>query len=134
MKRPKKNPFWKSKPKNIIVAILIVLGSIALLHKLTDLTRNIHTISYSTFLDKIEQNQVKYVTVTGQDVEGMLKDGTRFETVVGNNPKDWDALRRHGVEFSVASPSNQLNLWYLFPFLCLLVMAWAMWYFFSSIT
>ena len=129
MKKPKKNLFWGNNPKHLVIALLVVFGSIALLYKLTELSRNIHVISYSTFLDKIEQNQVRRIKVADQDVEGVLKDGTHFETVVGNNPGDWDKLRRHGVEFSVSSSANPLNFWYIFSFFCLVIMLIALWYF-----
>ncbi len=133
MKKPKKNfrkkLLWGKSPKNIVIALLIVIGSIAVLHKLTDLSRNIQTIAYSIFLDKVDQGQVKQVYVTDQDVTGVLKDGTRFETVIGNNSNDWQALRRHGVEFFVVSSANQISFWYLFALLCLVFVMCAVWYF-----
>jgi len=134
MKKPKNNS-WTPSPKNIknaLVALIIFAGILLVLHKLTELGRNIQTISYSSFLEKVDNGLVKKVYVSGQDVEGILTDGTRFETVIGPNANDWDKLRQHGVEFSIISPSNQLGIWYLFLFSCLLVMAWAVWYFIRS--
>lgn len=104
-------------------------GLLLVLHKLTELGRNVQIFSYSTFLEKVEQNLVKKVRISGQDVEGVLTDGTRFETVIGNNTNDWSILRAHNVEFSIISPSNQVGIWYLFLFSCLFVAAWAVWYF-----
>src|SRR5690606_37282725 len=109
--------------------LLVLVGLFFALHRITDMSRNISIISYSMFLEKVEQGLVKKIHLSGQDVEGVLKDGSRFETVIGNNPKDWDSLRQHNVEFSVDSPSNHLTLWYLFPFLCLLIALWGAWYF-----
>jgi cell division protease FtsH len=110
----------------------MVAGILLILHKLTELGRNIQIISYSTFLEKVNQNLIKKVYVSGQDVEGFFTDGNRFETVIGNNANDWELLRLHGVEFSVISPSNQLGIWYLFLFSCLFVAIWAVWYFVRS--
>jgi len=118
--------------KNGIVGLIIIAGVLLVLHKLTELGRNVQAISYSTFLEKVNQNLVKKVYVSGQDVEGVLADGSRFETVVGNNANDWELLRKHGVEFSVISPSNQQGIWYLFLFSCLFVAIWAVWYFVRS--
>lgn len=132
MKKFKNNKSWTPSPKNIkngLIAIILILGIFLVLHKLTELGRNIQVISYSTFLEKVDQNLVKKVYVSGQDVEGILTDGSRFETVIGNNANDWERLRMHGVEFSVISPSNQLGIWYLFLFSCLFVAIWAIWYF-----
>ena len=124
-----KKQFFNGGPKNVIIAFVIAIGLFAVLYRLTDYSRNIQTISYSTFLDKIEQGDIKKVHVSGQEVYGIFKDSTRFETVVGNNPNDWDRLRDHGVEFSVANPANQFNFWYLFPLLSLLIAICAIWYF-----
>lgn len=135
MKKPKNNNSWMPSPKNIkngLVALIIIAGILLVLHKLTELGRNVQVISYSTFLEKVDQNLVKKVYVAGQDVEGIFTDGGRFETVIGNNANDWELLRMHGVEFSVISPSNQVGIWYLFLFSCLFVAIWAVWYFVRS--
>ncbi len=134
MKKPKNNN-WLPSPKtikNTAVALIMVTGLLLLLYKLTELGRNVQVISYSVFLEKIDQNLVKKVYVAGQDVEGFFVDGSRFETVIGNNANDWELLRTHGVEFSIISPSNQLGVWYLFLFSCLFVAIWAIWYFIRS--
>lgn len=135
MKKFKNNNSWMPNPKNIkngLIAAIIIIGIFLVLHKLTELGRNIQVISYSTFLEKINQNLIKKIYVSGQDVEGIFTDGNRFETVTGNNANDWELLRLHGVEFSVTSPNNQLGIWYLFLFSCLLVAIWAVWYFLRS--
>jgi cell division protease FtsH len=132
MKKPKNNNSWSPSPKNIknvLIAFIIIAGLLFALHRLTELGRNVQILPYSAFLEKTELGLIKKVHVSGQDVEGVLKDGTRFETVIGNNANDWEKLRSHGVEFSVISPSNQLNIWYLFLFSCLLISLWAVWYF-----
>lgn len=132
MKKPKNNSSWSPSPKtvkNALIALIMLGGLLLVLHKLTELGRNVHTFSYSTFLEKVEQNLVKKVRISGQDLDGILTDGTRFETVIGNNTNDWSILRAHNVEFSIISPSNQVGIWYLFLFSCLFVAAWAVWYF-----
>lgn len=126
--RKKKRGFFSGGPKNALIACLIVLGCLFVLHYLTDLSRNIQSVSYSTFLDKVEQDQVKTVYVSGQEISGFLKDKTKFEVIVPNNPKNWDLLREHGVEISVADPANQSNLWYVFILLLALIAAWGIWY------
>lgn len=134
MKKPKNNN-WMPSPKNIkngLVALIIIAGILLVLNKLTELGRNVQVISYSTFLEKVDQNLVKKVYISGQDVEGIFADGGRFETVIGNNANDWERLRMHDVEFSIISPSNQQGIWYLFLFSCLFVAIWAVWYFVRS--
>ena len=119
MKKPKNNNSWIPSPKNIknaLVAFIMLAGILLVLHKLTELGRNVQVISYSVFLEKIDQDLVKKVYVSEQDVEGIFTDGNRFETVIGSNANDWDRLRLHGVEFSIISPTNQIGIWYLFLF------------------
>ncbi len=124
-----KKSFLSGGPRNIIIGTLVLLGFLFVLHTLTDRSRNIKTLSYSSFLNMVEQDEVKRVHVAGQDVYGLLKDGTRFETTIANKSKDWEMLRSHGVEFSVDSPGQTFNFWYLLPLLSLLITAWAIWYF-----
>jgi cell division protease FtsH len=123
-----KNMFF-GPPKHILIITILVLGSLALLHWLTDYSRNTQLISYTNFLDKVELRQVKEVTITGQEVSGKFIDGSKFETVIGSNPKDWDKLRENGVEVSVDNPANQFNIWYLFPLFSFLFMIGIVLYF-----
>ena len=88
MKIKKSKNMFFGGPKNAIILTFLLLGSLALLHKLTDYSRNIQTISYTAFLDKVELRQVKKVNIAGQEVFGIFTDGNSFETVIGNNPKE----------------------------------------------
>lgn len=98
MKRPF-NFFSPQRTKQLIVSLVILAASIAVLYKLTELSRNFVVYSYTTFLDKIEQNFVKRVQVSGTNVVGVLKDGTTFETViVGNDNSLWTLLRKYKVD------------------------------------
>lgn len=127
--KKRNNFFFEGGSRNIIIGTLIFLCTLFVLHHLTDYSRHIQTISYSTFLDKVEQDQVKRIHVAGQEVYGSLKDSTRFETVIAENDSLWEQLRAHHVEFSIANPSNQFSYWYLLPFLSLIFMAIFAWYF-----
>ncbi len=128
VKKPKKS-FLSGGPRNILIGTLVLLGFLFALHTLTDRSRNIKTLSYSTFLNMVEQGDVKRVHVAGHEVYGVMKDGGHFETTIANKSKDWEILRAHGVEFSVDSPGAAFNFWYLLPLLSLLITAWAIWYF-----
>jgi len=131
MKKPHKSS-WTPNPKNFknaFFGLLLIAGIMFILYRLTELGRNVHIINFSTFLEKVDQNSIKKIHVAGQDIEGILKDGSRFETVISNNFNDWEKLRSHGIEFSIRSPSHQLNIWYLFLFACLITIIWAVWYF-----
>lgn len=128
VKKPK-NSFFNSGPRNFIVGALVLLGFLLALHTLTDRSRNIRTMTYSAFLNQVEEGNVKRVHVSGQEVYGLMKDGTKFETTIANKGGDWELLRKHKVEFSVDNPAQQFNFWYLLPLLSLFLTAWAIWYF-----
>lgn len=128
MNKKNNNQLVPGGMKHILFGAFFILASIFLLSRLSDYARSIDVISYSDFLKRVEAHDVKVVRVYGQEVKGLFKDGTAFETVVGNNPNDWELLRKNNVEFSVVNPTSQLNMWYLaifFGFLGLIVaIAW----------
>lgn len=123
-KTTQKNPM-SGGPRNLVLAVLIVVGSLLILTKLTDYARQVKTLSYSSLLKHIENNNVKSVHVSGQHVDGILKNNEHFESIIAYNPSFWDTLKKHEVEFSVSAPSNT---WYFsfvgILFLMLLLMAW----------
>lgn len=129
MNKNKKNNFFQGGPRNLVILTLVFLGGILLLHHFTDYARQIKTISYDAFIKRVEDNAVKQVHVSGSDVYGIFRDGSRFETVVAPSQKNWEVLKEHNVEIWVASPSNQLSLWYIFPFLLLLMTLFGVWYY-----
>jgi cell division protease FtsH len=123
------NNFFKGGSKNLLIAVVVFVACIALLTKLTDYTQQIKTLSYSSFIKRVEQGDVKVIHVSGQDVQGALADGTKFETVIPQNPTDWDLLKRQGVEVIVATQSGPMNMWYLMLFASFIVTLLAAWYF-----
>ena len=100
-------------PRNFIIVVSLLVSCILILGWLTDYTRQTAVIPYSVFLQKVEQDQVKWVQINGQEVKGKFKEGGNFETIVAENTRDWDLLKAHNVEFSVVNTGNQLNIWYI---------------------
>ncbi len=128
-KNNKKNPL-QGGPKNVLLLALLFMGGILVLHQFTDYARQIKTVPYMpTFLKKVEDGSVKQVHISGHEVYGTFKDGTRFETVIGDNQKNWELLEKNNVEVIVSSAANQVSLWYLLPFLLLLMALWGAWYY-----
>ncbi|HSW73963.1 MAG TPA: ATP-dependent zinc metalloprotease FtsH [Candidatus Limnocylindria bacterium] len=129
-KKGQKDQYFKgSGPKNLLIAVIIIIASLAVLTWLTDYSMQVKPISYSNFLKKVENDEVKWIKVTDQDVQGVLKDNTRFETTIADNQKNWDVLREHNVEVEIMSSAGQFNLWYLLPLLSFLITIMAIWYF-----
>ncbi|KKP29822.1 MAG: ATP-dependent zinc metalloprotease FtsH [candidate division TM6 bacterium GW2011_GWF2_30_66] len=114
----------------IIVAIVFVI--FALLATLDDISRGVKKVNYSTFLKMVERGQVKKVKISGQDVYGELKDDSKFETVIAYNPKNWDILKEHDVDFEVTNQSGGFSIWYLLSFLSFLATLGFIWYIFKQ--
>ena len=129
MKKSNKNIFFGAGPRQFAAAIIVVANCLVMRFKLTEYSRHIKTISYSTFLDKVDQDQVKSIRISGQDVDGVMKDGTRFETVVAQSRDEWLSLRKHNIEIAVDNTSGQFSFWQFLPLLSLLLTMAALWYF-----
>lgn len=127
-KKMKKKLSFKGGPRNILIAMFVFLACILLLSKLNDYTRHVERINYSTFLKRTERGDVKSVFVSGQDVSGVFKNGTKFETVIPYTPKNWDMLTKYNVDVSIASQSSGINFWYLLPFISLILTIFIVWY------
>jgi cell division protease FtsH len=128
-KKGKKTEYFSGGPRSLFVAIIIIVCSMMVLKWLTDYTLQVKPISYSTFIQKVEEDQVKAIHVNEQDVQGQFKDGSKFETVIAETPANWDILKQHNVEVNVTSPSSQVSLWYLLPLISFIVTLLAIWYF-----
>ncbi|MBI2344926.1 ATP-dependent zinc metalloprotease FtsH [Candidatus Dependentiae bacterium] len=115
-------PFNSFGPKGLLIAIIVVVGLFAVLIQLKDVAKDIGTISYKEFLDKVRQNQIKKVHKSGQFLSGLTHDNKRFETVVAERPGDFDLLEQHGVDFSVSTPSMSTGAWHLFLILGILML------------
>lgn len=103
-------------PKSfVIVAVVFII--IALLATLEDASRAVKKVTYSNFLKMVERGQVKKVRVSGQEVYGELKDDSKFESVIAYNPKNWDILKEHDVDFEIVNQSGGFSFWYILSFL-----------------
>ncbi len=131
MKRSKKTPnsFFNGGPRSVIGALFIAMGTLFVLVWLTDVSRDVKLIPYSAFLDSVEKNQVKEVFIEGQDVRGKMTDGSRFETVVAENPQDWQFLRKHNVSMVVSGANTYASSWYFLIIITLMAVLGSLWYY-----
>src|SRR4029079_16309958 len=94
-KRFKKPAHFKGAPRNLLVLVgLLMLGLFALV-KLNESINQIHEISFTTFQKKVDQNEVRAIHVSGQDVYGQLRTGEPFETRIPEGPQNWDQYKSH---------------------------------------
>lgn len=114
-------PFNSFGPKGVFIGIVVAVGLLAVLTKLTDYAHDIGTISYKEFLDKVRQGNVKKVMIAGQFVDGLTKDNQKFQTVVAERPTDFDLFEQNGVDFAVGTPPMSAGAWHVFIIIGLLL-------------
>ena len=120
-----------SGPRNVVIMAAIFALSLFFLTKLTDVSKGIERLSFSTFLDKVQAGEVAEVKISSanQEIVGLLKTGERFETVAGSYEKTWDLLREHKVAFTIDNSAGKIGyLWYLFLLLFPLLSLLGVWY------
>ena len=69
-----------------------------------------NTIPYSTFLDRVEEGQVRQVNVSPDTITGELTNSERFRTNTPNDPQLIQRLRERGVVIN-ARPEEGPNIW-----------------------
>ena len=105
--------YFNRGPKNLIIGVFFLVSIITLLSLVTEYTRSVQHIPYTSFIKRVEQDDVKKIQVSGQDVVGIFKDGSRFETVIAPDNKNWDILRDHNVEINVINTTSPIGWWYI---------------------
>jgi cell division protease FtsH len=67
------------------------------------------SLSFSDFLNKVDERQVNSVKIQGRSVEGTLADGTAFSTYAADYPGLIDKLSINGVHIDVIPPDTKMN-------------------------
>ena len=95
--------------RNLVLWIVIALLLVFLfnLFQNTSQRANAQTVSYTQFLQQVDQGEVKKVTVQGDTIRGELGSGQTFTTTVpANDPSMWPTLNNHHVNISVDKPDD----------------------------
>ena len=75
--------------KNLVMWVIIVLLSVGLFNMFQDPSRvssEKNNISFSKFLDEVENGRVVEVQIQGNNIAGVLSDGKKFSTYSPNYP------------------------------------------------
>ena len=93
--------------KNVMMWGLIVLLVVGLFQLFQNPNKTIvsGTIPFSEFVKNIEEGRVVQVEIKGNDIEGILSDGTAFSTYAPNDPNLVEKLTSKGVSIT-ASPTE----------------------------
>ena len=89
------------------VIVLLVVGLFNLFQnpKTTSVSDK---MSFSTFLQNVEDGRVVQVDIKGNEIQGILSDGTVFNTYAPNDPNLVEKLSSKGVSITASPQEDQM--------------------------
>ena len=81
--------------KNVLFYLLIIIVMIWMFDFYGEKNAKPSEISYSSFLQHVQQDEIKQVTIVDNVISGKLKDGKDFSTVAPNDGKLVEKLEAH---------------------------------------
>ena len=90
--------------RNLVLWIVIALLLVFLFNLFQGSTQHANTqnVTYTQFNQQVAQGEVKKVTLSGDQLQGELSNGSQFVTTVpGNDPSLWPMLKDHNVNVTV---------------------------------
>jgi len=118
--------------RNFAIWLVILFMLMGLFQVFQSTTRNVSVSdkSYSQFVSDVDSGSVTSVTIVDNVVQGVLKDGSRFDTVIPPNTDIVTRLEDRGVNITAKEPESS-------PFWSILLSSWlpfiviiGVWFFF----
>ncbi len=118
--------------RNFAIWLVILFMLMGLFQVFQSTTRNVSVAdkSYTQFVNDVDAGSVTSVTIVDNIVQGVLKDGSRFETVIPQNTDIVSRLQDRGVNITAKEPESS-------PFWSILLSSWlpflviiGVWFFF----
>ena len=75
-------------------------------------------ISFSQFINEVDQGRIRNVVIQGQEIQGTFTDGRRFQTYAPNDPTLMPRLLGKGVTVTARSQQNEV------PWFVSLLLSW----------
>lgn len=104
------NNFKNKNFKNAGLYLLILIVAISILSSLFTPSSTVKELTYSQFLNEVEKNNVKNVTISGNTITGVLNDNQKFSTYLPDDPDLMSILRNKNVNIE-AKPPVELSWW-----------------------
>ena len=90
--------------KNVLFSLLIIIVMIWMFDFYGEKNAKPSEISYSSFLQHVQQDEIKQVTIVDNVISGKLKDGKDFSTVAPNDSKLVEKLESKNVDIKAELP------------------------------
>jgi len=95
--------------KNLLLWLVIAIVLMSVFNNFGNRQQATRPLEYSTFIQKVRQNEVERVTIQGREVTGKLKSNESFTTYSPGDPGMIGDLLDHGVAFE-AKPQEEQSL------------------------
>ena len=95
--------------KNLLLWLVIAIVLMSVFNNFGNRQQAARPMEYSTFIQKVRQNEVERVTIQGREVSGKLKSNESFTTYSPGDPGMIGDLIDHGVAFD-AKPQEEQSL------------------------
>jgi len=97
--------------KNLALWLVISLVMILLFNMMTQKEGEVKTVTYTAFLEAVDEGQVREVTVQGSNITGVYQDdGGQFKTYAPDDPQLVSELRDKGITIQ-AKPEEDRSFW-----------------------
>ncbi len=126
------NQFFSGGPKNFLHFLVVgalLFFSLIILNNLTSYVGQVQKISYSDFLKQVDAGLIKNIHINGQEAEGEYVNGSSYETILPASYNQWDTLKAHGIETSIANNASNYGFWLFLGILSLGLLLALFWYF-----
>ena len=90
--------------KNVLFYLLIIMVSIWMFDLYGEKNSKPADISYTSFMQHVQQDEIKQVTIVDNVISGKLKDGKEFSTVAPNDSKLVEKLEAKKVDIKAELP------------------------------
>lgn len=90
--------------KNVTFYLLVIVVIIWMFDYYSGPTEKSNVISYSNFIQRVEQDEIKQVTIVDNEISGKLKDGKSFKTIAPNDSKLVERLEAKKVDIKAELP------------------------------
>ncbi len=90
--------------RNVSFYLLIIIIAISIIDYYSSKTTTKQEVSYSQFVQQVQDKQVERVTIVDNLIKGKLKDGQEFTTITPNDPILINLLRDNGVDIKAEQP------------------------------
>jgi len=95
--------------KNLLLWLVIAIVLMSVFNNFGNRHPAAHPMDYSTFIQKVRQNEVDRVTIQGREINGKLKSNDTFKTYSPGDPGMIGDLLDHGVVID-AKPKEEQSL------------------------